>query len=88
MHDGAVSDQTVLTCSGGVATGEGTTYMADEERRLVRGLAVWSSRGRRKVNQGCTCCVRPGLNTVVRVEFMAHQQVPDFLVEWCAKCFI
>ena len=40
--------------------------MADEERGQVRGLAVFAR------TQGCTCCVRPGLNTAIRVEFMAR----------------
>ena len=38
--DGAdLINQTVLTCSGGVANGEGTLVIAAEARRLVRGLA-------------------------------------------------
>jgi hypothetical protein len=46
----------VLTCSGGVATSEGTLQLKNAG---YRGLAVFS------VTHGCTCCVLPTLNTAV-----------------------
>ena len=44
-----VYNQTVLTCSGGVATSEGTWQIKNEG--YSRGLAVFVAA------QGCTCCV-------------------------------
>ena len=44
-------------------------YIADEERRLALGDCAAVFVGA----HGCTCCVCPGLNTAVRVEFMARQ---------------
>ena len=40
--------------------------MADEERRLGDWLSSWAHK------DAHGCCVRPGLNTAVRVEFMAR----------------
>ena len=58
--DGAdlMTDQTVLTCSGGVATSEGTWRLKN---------AAVSGTGCLRVGaQRWTCCVQPGPNIVVR----------------------
>ena len=53
--------------------------MADEERRLMPqdsvrlgGTGFLRGRTRKKDAHPHACCVRPGLNTAVRVEFMAR----------------